>query len=313
MRPDIWDRPTSGAGAASYAVTYNTSQLTVTGSASTQGLITQLFGVNTIPVSSTGVAQKNHVQIMLVLDCSGSMGPSLANMKTAANSFLSFFTPDQSEDWMGLVTFATAATVKVPLETNFATSIQASINSATANGRTNTADAIAQAGAQIPIQTGIPNADWKRQFIVFMTDGDPTAFTSTFVHANTSYNAVVSAAPNASGSNQWYDVDTDLSDPTTGQALSVNAVQTGLGTERDHLQDRHGHVCLLDKLGDAVRRVCAAKPLYCPGLLRHPPGYSRAAHSALGVHPHDGRNYGHRQCRVVESERDIDLHNRAPG
>jgi hypothetical protein len=219
----------SGAGAASYAVTYNTSQLTVTGSASTQGLIARLFGVNTIPMTATGVARKNHVQIMLVLDLSGSMGPSLANMKTAANSFLSFFTPDQSEDAMGLVTFSTAATVKVPLETNFATSIQASINSATANGRTNTEDAIAQAGAQLPIQTGTPNADWKQQYLVFMTDGDPTAFRSTFVHANTSYDAVVSAAPNASGSNQWYDVDPYLSSPTTGNALSVNAVQTGQG------------------------------------------------------------------------------------
>ncbi len=227
--PGYLGTPASGSGAASYAVSYNTSQLTVTGSTSAEALITKLFGITTIPMSATGVAQKNHVQIMLILDCSGSMqGTPITNLKTAANSFLAFFKPDQSEDQMGLVTFATAATVNVPLETNFATAIQSAINKIQATTYTNSEDAIAQAGAQLPVQTGTPNSSWKKQFLVFMTDGEPTAFRSTFVNGNKSYDAVVHTLANGM-TNQWYDVYTYLASPTTGNDLSVNAVQTGLG------------------------------------------------------------------------------------
>jgi hypothetical protein len=132
---------------------------------------------------------------------------------------------------MGIVSFATAATVNVPLETNFATAIQNTINSLNANGGTNTPDAINQAGLQLPNQTGMAAADMKQQFIVFFTDGEPTAFTSTFVHDNVSYNAVVCTTTSGSGTNmnQWYDVYPDLWSPTTGNDLGINAVQTGKG------------------------------------------------------------------------------------
>ena len=226
--PGYIGTPVSGGGAASYAATATTDQMTVTGSVSAVGLIASLFGVTTIPISSTGAAQKNEVEIMLIFDCSGSMaGTPISNLKTAATNFLSYFEPSQSEDMMGLVTFATAATVKVPLETNFASAIQSVINSLSANGGTNSADAVADAGAQLPVQTGTPNADWKQQFIVFFTDGEPTCFTSTFKHANASANYVVCTS--TQGTNQWYDVYPYLADPTTGKFGNVNPVQTGLG------------------------------------------------------------------------------------
>jgi Flp pilus assembly protein TadG len=227
--PGYLGTASTGTAAASYAVTYNTTQLTVTGSVSGLGIITKMFGITTIPMSATGVAQKNHVQIMLVLDCSGSMaGTPIANLKTAATSFLSFFTTTQSEDQMGLVTFSTAAIVNVPLETNFVSSMQSVINAAKAGGYTNSEDAIAQAGAQLPVQTGTPNASWKKQYIVFMTDGEPTAFRSTFLNQGTPYDAVVHTLANGM-SNQWYDVYTYLASPTTGNDLSVNAIPTGNG------------------------------------------------------------------------------------
>jgi Mg-chelatase subunit ChlD len=165
---------------------------------------------------------------MLILDCSGSMaGTPISNLKTAATTFLSFFEPSQSEDMMGLVTFSTAATVNVPLETNFASAIQRVVSSLSANGGTNTPDAVADAGAQLPVQTGTPNANWKQQFIVFFTDGEPTCFTSTFKHANASNSYVVCTS--TSGTNQWYDIYPYLADPSTGNFGTVNPVQTGLG------------------------------------------------------------------------------------
>jgi Flp pilus assembly protein TadG len=217
----------SGSGAASYAVTYTNNTLSVTGSTTVQGLITQLFGIKTFPVSTMGVAEKNHVQIMLVLDCSESMTQAMSNLKTAANGFLEFFTPDQSEDQMGVVTFSTAATVNVPLEYNYVTAIQNVINAARATAYTNSPDAIAAAGAQLPVQTGTPNSTWKQQYIIFFTDGEPDAFTSTFVHGNTSYQGVVMT--DAVATHQYSGVNTYLASPTTGNNLTINAVQTGKG------------------------------------------------------------------------------------
>ncbi len=221
----------SGSGAVSFQINSTTSQMTVTGSVSASGVIAPMFGVSTIPVSATGTAQKNKVEIMLILDCSGSMaGQPITDLGTAATSFLGFFEPNQSEDMMGLVTFSTAATVKVPLETSFVTAIQGCINALSAGGATNMEDAIAQAGGQLPVQTGTPNADWKQQYIIFFTDGEPTAFRSTFVHSNTSYDAVAYTTTDPyNRNNQWYDVGTYLASPTTGNNLSVNAVQTGWG------------------------------------------------------------------------------------
>jgi Flp pilus assembly protein TadG len=223
--------PATGAGAVTYTTSSTTSRMTVTGSASVSGLITKMFGVTTVPVAATGAAQKNQVEIMVVLDCSGSMaGAPITALKTAATDFLTFFTPNQGEDMMGVVTFSTAASVRVPLETNFGTAIQNVINGLSAGGATNAEDAIAQAGAQLPVQTGTPNASWKQQYIVFFTDGEPTAFRSTFVHANTSYDAVVYTTTDPYDStNQWYDVGAYLASPTTGSGLSQNAVQTGRG------------------------------------------------------------------------------------
>jgi uncharacterized protein YegL len=223
--------PATGAGEVAYAISTTTSMMTVTGSASVPGLITKMFGVTTVPVAATGAAQKNQVEIMMVLDCSGSMaGSPIAALKTAAIDFLGFFEPSQAEDMMGVVTFSTAAGVKVPLETNFGTAVQNAINGLAAGGATNHEDAIAQAGAQLPVQTGTPNASWKQQYLVFFTDGEPTAFRSTFVHSNTQYDAVVYTTTDPhDSSNQWYDVGTYLASPTTGNNLAQNAVQTGQG------------------------------------------------------------------------------------
>ena len=61
------------------AVTFNAVELSdhriqVTGSVTALAYLAQLFGVNQVATSATGVAKKNEVEIMLVLDRSGSMG-----------------------------------------------------------------------------------------------------------------------------------------------------------------------------------------------------------------------------------------------
>lgn len=153
------------------------------------------------------------------------VGQPIANLQTAVTDFLNYFTPSESQDMMGLVTFSTAAHLKIPLETNFVSAVKAAVNSLTANGATNMEDAIAKAGAQLPIQTGTPNADWKQQYVVFFTDGEATAFTSTFTNGNRPSSYVVCTS--TMGTNQWYDIYPYLADPNTGNFTDVNAVQTG--------------------------------------------------------------------------------------
>ena len=45
----------------------------VNGSVTALGYLSQLFGVNTVPITASGAARQNKAQIMLVLDRSGSM------------------------------------------------------------------------------------------------------------------------------------------------------------------------------------------------------------------------------------------------
>ena len=48
-------------------------KLTVTGTTSSLAILARFFGINQVAIASTGVAQKNDVEIMMVLDRSGSM------------------------------------------------------------------------------------------------------------------------------------------------------------------------------------------------------------------------------------------------
>ena len=96
------------------------------------------------------MAQRNKVEIMLVLDRSGSMaGTPLSNLKTAARAFLEYYQDTEDEDKIGLVTFATSVSLRAPA-TNFFTPITNSINAMSATGATNAEDALAQAGCSLP-------------------------------------------------------------------------------------------------------------------------------------------------------------------
>ena len=168
----------------------------MTGRTISVGILSRFFGVEYVPTSAAGIAQKNNVEIMLVLDRSGSMaGSPLSDLKTAARAFLGYYEDTQDEDRIGLVTFATGVSLRPP-DTNFFTPITNSINAMVATGATNAEDALARAGAALPDQTGVPAANRMQQFIIFFTDGRPTAFRSTFRRNNQLYDRVVMVTGN---------------------------------------------------------------------------------------------------------------------
>ena len=84
--------PVNGAGTATFNAYQDDPALhhiRVTGSVTARAYLAQLFGFNNVATSNTGVASMNNVEIMLVLDRSGSMsGQPIKDLMTPANSFL---------------------------------------------------------------------------------------------------------------------------------------------------------------------------------------------------------------------------------
>jgi Flp pilus assembly protein TadG len=224
------DTPGTGTGTVTFtAATSPGGILTVTGQTNAMAILSHIFGINYVAVNSVGAAQKNNVQIMLVLDRSGSMaGSPETDLQNAAKAFIAYYEGTQNVDQIGLVTFATSVTVNYPLGINFYTPILNALNAMQATGATNTEDALAQAGANLPDQTQVSPANRVQQYIVFFTDGHPTAFRSTFTENGTPYDAVVCSTGNCDSNsdslysemgspnieNDWFNTNTLSPSPT---------------------------------------------------------------------------------------------------
>ncbi len=193
--PGYLDTPGQGAGSVLFSSQLlDSKNVQVTGTVSINAILARLFGIDQVAAQSAGVAQKNEVEIMMVLDRSGSMaGNPLRDLKTAATSFLDFFQETQDKDKMGLISFATGVTVDQQLGTNFVTAMTTKINAMTATGATNAEDAIDQSDGPkgFTDQTGIPGDKRVQQYLIFFTDGYPTAFRGTFRRNAIDYDAVV--------------------------------------------------------------------------------------------------------------------------
>lgn len=225
------------------AVTFNAyreagNRIRVVGTASSPGNLASLFGIDWVSTSAEGVAKKNKVEIMLVLDRSGSMdGTPIRNLKDAAKSFIKYFEEptdleDDSRSKVGLISFATSVTVTVPLGYNFVapmTNMTNAINGMTAVGATNAEDALAQAGDQtkggLTDQTGVTGDQRIQQFVIFFSDGMPTAFSGKFKYNGTdNIDAVVCGTGNNCDT-----VHTQLGYPERESWYSYNPRFTGDG------------------------------------------------------------------------------------
>ncbi len=173
-------------------------------------------------ITSSGVAQQREVEIMMVLDESGSMSSAMGNLKTAAQSFVDFFEHTEDTDQFGLITFASGVVVERALGTNFFDDMTTAIGNMSASGGTNTEDALDQADGPSGFtdQTGVPGDERVQQFLVFFSDGNPTAFRADFTRNGTDYDAVGYAA----------DWDIKLMNPTSQFSyLNVKQYSTGDG------------------------------------------------------------------------------------
>jgi len=242
FQPGYLGTPGTGNKSVSFqATTQEGGKLSVMGLTNSVAILARLFGIEYVATESNGVAQKNKVEIMMVLDRSGSMaGRPLTDLKDAAKGFLDYYQDTQDEDKIGLVSFATGVSLRAPA-TNFFTPITNSINAMVATGATNVEDAIAQAGAALPDQTPVAPANRIQQYIVFFTDGHPTAFRSIFKRNGASYDAVVCSTGNCDSNNDqmysqmgypgtetWYNTSTLTPDPTgDGKTVGTTVCRSG--------------------------------------------------------------------------------------
>ena len=136
----------------------------------------RLIGTTTMTLRTTSAASRRDVNIMIVLDRSGSLASSGAcgPMREAAKSFV--FTLQQGRDKVGLVTFGTSYHVDKPLTQDFRTSgtdIITLLDNINCTGWTNSAAAYSLAYDQLVAmnEPGVLNA------ILFFTDGMPNTVT----------------------------------------------------------------------------------------------------------------------------------------
>jgi hypothetical protein len=225
--------PGSGAGSVSFAVTtLENNKVKVDGRVSAIAILARLFGIDQVATASSGVAQRKEVEIMMVLDRSGSMeGTPLARLKTASKNFLDFFQETQDKDKVGLITYSTGVRVDFPLGTNFVVLMKNAIDAIPSNipnpgdRDTNMEDAIDRADGTggFTDQTGVPGDQRIQQFMIFFSDGLANAFRGNFTRNGIVYDAVVPDPDDV-------DWNLGLHNPNTGNPIpGVDFKPTGDG------------------------------------------------------------------------------------
>jgi Mg-chelatase subunit ChlD len=136
-----------------------------------------IAGSNTT-VGATSTAARRDVNVMVVMDRSGSLANS-GSCNAAMNAATGFVTKfANGTDNVGLITFATSSNVDFPLATNFNTAspnVSTIINEITCTGATSSAQALWQ-GYQALATLNQPAA---LNVILFFTDGQPTGITAS--------------------------------------------------------------------------------------------------------------------------------------
>ena len=152
------------------------STFEVTASQTLPTTLMRLLGIDHINVRANSVAAVPPVDLVLVIDQSGSLGTVGAwdDLQAAAKEFIQNF--DDDIDQIGLVSFQTRAANRFQLGHGFQTAIATKINSMSSAGWTNYGEGLRLAHQQI---TSSDVRERSAKVVVFFTDGRPTAFRGT--------------------------------------------------------------------------------------------------------------------------------------
>lgn len=158
----------------------NLSTLTVTTTATTNAPLyfMRILGGTTAVAGAVGRASRRDVNLMLVLDRSGSMsGTPCTDMITASKTFVNMFV--NGRDTLGMVTFSSSSYVAYTPSKYFKSAgslLTTAIDAIACTGGTNSSDAYWSAYQQL-VTINQPLA---LNMLVFFTDGVPTGFSANF-------------------------------------------------------------------------------------------------------------------------------------
>ncbi len=149
------------------------STVSMSASGTVPTTLMRLLGIDQMHVGSSATAAVPPVDLVLVLDQSGSLGQEGAwgDLQQAAKEFVANF--DDNLDQVGLVSFQIRATDRFSLAHDFKSAISSAINNMRSNGDTDTGEGLRLALDQVQL----PNVrQHSAKVVVFFTDGRPTAF-----------------------------------------------------------------------------------------------------------------------------------------
>jgi len=169
-------------------------RVTISGTATMNTTLMRVLGFERVPVSADGQAIRRDLDIILVLDTSGSLGPptspstTLPRLKQAAIRFIDRFNAGNNGDRVGLVSFASGAVVDVPIVKDGSrgfnrTTVVNAINALTVTGSTASSEGMRRALNEI---NGVPVASRSSlRVIAFFSDGAPNDVSATFMNNST--------------------------------------------------------------------------------------------------------------------------------
>lgn len=157
----------------------NQRSVTVTASVNVPLYFLRWFGGSFTTVSSSATAVRRDVNVVIVMDRSGSLAGSgsCTPLKQAAVNFVNRFS--NGRDNVGLVTFATSSLADFPIANNFLSAsptVPTILNSLVCSGATSSAEGLWLGYSQLA-SLNQPNA---LNVLLFFTDGYPTSLTAAF-------------------------------------------------------------------------------------------------------------------------------------
>ncbi len=136
-----------------------------------------LFGRETLSLRSTATAAVAPIDLVLVLDQSGSLktGGAWDDLQKAVKEFVKHFKEDY--DQVGMVSFHLRAVHRIYLGEKFSAGVPSKVNVMKSEGGTNTGDGLMYALQQMRSQAV---RDGSVKVVVLFTDGQPTIYRGTF-------------------------------------------------------------------------------------------------------------------------------------
>ncbi len=209
--PDGWLGATPSAPVIS-AVHHSDGywEIDATGSASVPTSFMRLMGRDVMTVNATAEVIRRDLDMMLVIDSSGSMGSPTAAfpaVRDAANNFLDLFNAGSGGDRIGLVSFASGSVLDVPINKDATrgfdrTTMQNAINALSASGYTTSEWAMQRAYSELEaVPAGIRSS---LRVIVFFSDGAPNTVASDFTRFGSTVTGTLASGTSGPGdSRAW--------------------------------------------------------------------------------------------------------------